>query len=166
MRDIYPTPVVSTSTTPAVTRWRDFDGNGIDDLALFRNGSWWVRYSDGTTTTFTFGSDSWPRTIPVAGDWDGDGVDGIGTYTAATATWTLRQTASAGAADAGTVGFGTPGATYPVVGDWNGDGVDSIGLKALQGTGWSLRNTNAGPVEVSFDYGLANDLPITWRVAV
>jgi hypothetical protein len=29
-----------------------------------------------------------------------------------------------------------------------------------------LRNTNAGPVEVSFDYGLANDLPITWRVAV
>jgi hypothetical protein len=28
--------------------------------------------------------------LPVVGDWDGDGVDGIGTFVASNATWTLR----------------------------------------------------------------------------
>ena len=44
-------------------------------------------------------------------------MDGIGTYLASTATWALRQTASAGAADVGTFQAGAAGA-LPVVGDF------------------------------------------------
>ncbi len=58
--------------------------------------------------------------------------------------------------------FGTPNASYPVPGDWNADGVDTVGVKT--GTTWTLRNSNEpGPPEVIFDFGGANDLPLTWR---
>ena len=40
--------------------------------------------------------------LPVVGDWNGDGVDGIGTYVTQTANWSLRNGASAGTADVGT----------------------------------------------------------------
>ena len=141
----------------------DFDGDGKDDVAVYRAGLWQVRYSTGQTLpAFSFGSGSWPATVPVAGDWDGDGKAGIGTYTYATATWNLRNAVGAGAADIGPFVFGTPNASYPVVGDWDGDGDDTIGVKT--GSTWTLRNSNtAGAADVTFDFGLPNDLPLTWR---
>ncbi len=142
----------------------DFDGDGRDDVAVFRNGTWELRYADdAATTSFTFGSGVWPATVPVAGDWDGDGTDGIGVYTLATGQWNLRQTASTGAPDAGIFVFWSgSNASYPVVGDWDGDGTDTVGVKA--GTTWSLNNANdAGPADLTLTYGVASDLPMTWR---
>src|SRR3954467_3794434 len=46
--------------------------------------------------TFNFGA-----TLPVVGDWNGDGHDDIGTFNPSTATWSLRYGTSAGAPDAG-----------------------------------------------------------------
>ena len=140
----------------------DFDGDGRDDVAIYRNGTWQIRYADdGATTTVSFGSGSWPQTVPVAGDWDGDGTDGIGTYTLATGAWTLRQTASSGPADAGSFVFWTGTGSYPVVGDWDADGDDTVAVK--NGTIWSLNNQNdASAPDVTFEYGLANDLPLSW----
>ena len=146
----------------------DFNGDGKDDVAVFRAGVWQVYYMGiGAGPTFSFGSGTWPATVPVAGDWNGDGIDGIGTYTLFApgniGEWNLRNTADAGIADAGTFVFGS-GSQYPVVGDWNGDGVDTVGVKVMAGTTWSLRNSNtAGAANVTIDYGLANDLPETWR---
>ena len=140
----------------------DFDGDGRDDIAVYRNGSWQVRLSTGATSSFTFGSGSWPSTVPVAGDWNGDGSDGIGTYTLATGTWNLRQSASAGAADAGTSVFWTSTGSYPVVGDWDGNGTDTVGVK--NGTTWSLNNQNdTSPADITFASGAVNDLPLTWK---
>ena len=142
----------------------DFDGDDRDDVAVFRNGTWELRYADdAATTSFTFGSGVWPATVPVAGDWDGDGTDGIGVYTLATGQWNLRQAASTGAPDAGIFVFWSgSNASYPVVGDWDGDGTDTVGVKA--GTTWSLNNANdAGPADLTLTYGVASDLPMTWR---
>jgi hypothetical protein len=141
----------------------DFDGDSSDDVAVYRNGTWQVRLSTGTVlASFSFGTGSWPATVPIAGDWDGNLTDGIGTYTYNTATWNLRHTASAGAADIGPFEFGTPNASYPVPGDWNTDAIDTVGAK--QGATWSLRNTNSGgAADLTFPFGLANDLPLTWR---
>jgi hypothetical protein len=140
----------------------DFDGNGTDDLAVYRNGTWQVRLSTGATSTFSFGSGNWPATIPVAGDWDGDGTDGIGTYTYATSNWNLRQTATAGIADAASFTSGVPNLTYPVVGDWDGNGSDNIGIRT--GDSWLLRNQSfTGTAAYTFQYGGANDLPFTWN---
>ncbi|HYG64662.1 MAG TPA: hypothetical protein VEL74_18930, partial [Thermoanaerobaculia bacterium] len=68
--------------------------------------------------------------IPVAGDWDGDGRDGVGLFGSAT-TFYLKDTVDGGDFDA-VCGFdllGRPPAQYlPIAGDWDGDGRDSIGL--------------------------------------
>jgi len=142
----------------------DYDGDGTEDVALYRNGLWQVRLSTGDTYTTTFGTGSWPATVPVAGDWDGDGTDGIGTYTYANATWALRNSPTgSGGADAGTFVFGTPASSYPVPGDWDADGTGTAGVKT--GTTWTLRNSNTpGPAEITFNFGGANDLPLTWRM--
>jgi hypothetical protein len=142
----------------------DFNGDGTDDVAVYRNGLWQVRYSTGTTTSFSFGAGTWPATVPVAGDWDGNGTDGIGTYTLATGKWNLRHTATAGGTpDAGSFLFWAgANASYPVVGDWDGNGTDTVGVKS--GPGWSLRNNiDAGAADVTFTFGLSNDLPLSWR---
>ncbi len=108
--------------------------------------------------TFQFGvRDS----LPVVGDWNGDGADGIGTYIPGSNTWTLRHTASAGVADAGAFRFGATGG-LPVVGDWNDDGVDGIGTFVTQTATWTLRNlAAAGAADVgTFQLGTAGALPI------
>lgn len=142
----------------------DFDNDGKDDVAVFRNGLWQVRFSGGGTTTYTLGTGTWPGTVPVAGNWDGGaGGDGIGVYQAG--TWTLRDDVTVTNAD--TTFFYRPGATgYPVVGDWDGDGSDTVGVKVPQGTLWQVRNTNdAGPPNYQFNFGAANHLPMVWQLA-
>ncbi len=66
-------------------------------VAVFRNGQWQTRLTGcGTTDSFAFGTGVWPSTVPVAGDWDGDGISGIGTYTGSTGTWAVRATPTGG----------------------------------------------------------------------
>ncbi|HYP27133.1 MAG TPA: hypothetical protein VE262_10485, partial [Blastocatellia bacterium] len=96
-----------------------------------------------------------PNDYPVAGDWDGDGVDSIGVYR--DGNFFLRNSNTNGMADM-VIAFGTPG-DQPVVGDWNGDGVDTIGV-FRNGT-FMLRNSNtAGPAEVVFGLGIPGDVGI------
>src|SRR5919199_6588446 len=76
--------------------------------------------------------------IPVVGDWNGDGRDDFGVFDPNTATWSLKYGATAGKPDAGVFQFGAPG-TIPVVGDWNGDGRDDIGVFDPGTATWTLR---------------------------
>src|SRR5205085_7089004 len=80
--------------------------------------------------------------------------------------WTLRQTASAGAADAGTFKFGSKN-TLPIVGDWNGDNKDGIGVVNPKTATWSLRQTaSAGvPDAGTFVFGPTNSIPVAgdWK---
>ena len=74
----------------------------------------------------------------------------------------LRETASSGAPDAGTFVFWTGSGSYPVVGDWDANDTDTVGVK--NGVNWSSNNQNdTSAAEVTFAYGLANDLPLTWK---
>jgi hypothetical protein len=147
----------------------DFNGLGRDDVAVFRNGTWQIRYTEtATTASFNWGAPGvWPSIVPVAGDWNGDGQDGIGLFAyntplAPAGTWTLRQTAGPGGTDIGPFTYTAGAGSYPVVGDWNADGIETVGVKL--GTQWSLRNTNtAGAANITFSYGLGNDLPAVWQ---
>jgi hypothetical protein len=94
---------------------------------------------------------------PIAGDWNGNGVDSVGLYNQAAAAVYLRNTNSAGAADAAFF-FGPAGQGWvAVAGDWDGDRTDSIGLFNPAASAFHLRNTHApGAADVSFLYGPAN----------
>jgi hypothetical protein len=106
--------------------------------------------------TFQFSADG---TLPVVGDWNGDGQDEFGLFNPANATWSLRYGAEAGGANAGVFPFGQSG-SIPVVGDWNGDGRDDIGT-FKEGV-WTLRFgaspglANAGV----FTFGAAGSTPV------
>ncbi len=90
--------------------------------------------------------------IPVAGDWNGDGVDTIGIYR--NGTFFLRNSNTSGFADL-QFPFGAPG-DIPIVGDWDGDGVDTVGV--VRGNTVFLRNSNsAGNADIQFNYGLSTD---------
>ena len=107
-----------------------------------------------------------PGSLPVVGDWNGDGTDGIGTFRIDTTEWMLRNTASAGAADAGRFRFGARGGS-PVTGDWNGDHIDGIGVFDPSSTRWSLRQTaSAGPANAgSFKFGTRGTIAIAGEFA-
>jgi hypothetical protein len=114
----------------------------------------------GTADAATFKFDT-TGTVPVAGDWNGDGKQDFGLFDPATATWSLRYGAETGPANAGTFQFGRVG-TLPVVGDWNGDGRSDIGTFDPKTATWTLRYgaspgiANAGV----FQYGRKGELPV------
>jgi hypothetical protein len=99
--------------------------------------------------------------LPVVGDWNGDGQDDFGVFNPATATWSLKYGTDSGPANAGVFQFGKPG-TLPVVGDWNGDGRDDIGTFDPKTATWTLRiGASPGPANAgTFQFGAKNAQPI------
>ena len=57
----------------------DFDGDGRNDIGVYRDGTWFIlRSSDGGVTVTALGG--LPQDIPVPGDYDGDGKTDVAVY--------------------------------------------------------------------------------------
>ena len=166
----------STSDVQHVTG--DWDGNGTRTPGIVRqvgdNWVWYLRNSNSAGATdvgpFAYGKASVATyDLPIVGDWDGDGRDGVGVVrgdfnATHVPKFLLRQTASGGAAQV-SFGFGFGDFAYPVVGDWDGNGTDTVGLVDRHfsngRSGWYLRNANsAGVADIQFEYGNAYDQPV------
>jgi serine-aspartate repeat-containing protein C/D/E len=106
----------------------DWNGDGIRQIGVFRDGQWNLDLNgDGRFTeadaAATFGE---PGDLPVAGDFDGNGFDEIGVYRAG--TWIIDTNRNR-ELDAQDKVFELGGANdKPVVGDWNDDGIDDPGV--------------------------------------
>ncbi|MDQ7027593.1 MAG: hypothetical protein Q9P01_18570 [Anaerolineae bacterium] len=84
-----------------------------------------INAMNGAIIRFSFGMQEAGWTA-LTGDWDGDGVDGIGLYK--DGLFILRNVTEQGSLDY-IFHFGPQAADWqPVVGDWNGDDVDTIGV--------------------------------------
>lgn len=132
----------------------DWDGDGVDTVGLFHDGTFSLRNENtpgNPTTEFEYGT---AGDIPICGDWDGNGVDTIGVYRAN--TFYLRNSNSAGPTKIRTV-FGRAG-DAPVAGDWDGNGKASIGV--FRSGSWFLSDSNTAPsATYNFSFGSPGDQP-------
>lgn len=96
------------------------DGVGLVDVS---QGMWHLRASSGAVSSFWYGN---PGDLPIAGDWNGDGVATPGLYRQSDGFFYSRNSNSTGIADAECFA-GNP-EDVPVVGDWDGDGDDNLGI--------------------------------------
>jgi hypothetical protein len=131
---------------------------GVKLPVVMANGQWFFRssYTPGPAN-FSFGYGF--ASIPVCGDWNGDGIDTIGFYS--NGTWSLRNSNSPGPADF-TFNYGVAGFD-PVVGDWDGDGTDTVGIGVNYNGqyNWGLRNSNSpGAPDLSFGFGPLGSKPV------
>lgn len=126
------------------------------------NATFYLKHSiaGGIADSFSpFGSVGSPD-IPIAGDWNNDGIETIGLYRQTTGVIFLRDSNKAGAPVVYSFSFGQPG-DIPVAGDWNGDAFDSLGVYRQSTGRFLLRNTlNAGPADYTVVFGSADDVPL------
>jgi hypothetical protein len=95
--------------------------------------------------------------VPIAGDWNNDGIDTLGIYR--NGTFYLRNSNTTGPADI-VFAFGATG-DQPLAGDWNGDGIDTVGVYRPTTGVFFLRNSNStGPPDLSFVLGNPGDVAI------
>ncbi len=114
----------------------DFDGDGLDTVSLYRPAESRVYVinrlgsaSQGlgvAESAFTFGN---PGDVPFAGDFDGDGIDGVGVHRAATGLVYLKNGLAPGQADLAFVA--AQAGDRVVAGDWTGpwDCMDEFGCE-------------------------------------
>jgi Tol biopolymer transport system component len=146
----------------------DWDGDGKDDLGVFRpgiQGTFLLRVpkllrpcptclprTTFTTKTVVLGTTG----LPVAGDWDGNGKDGVGVYDPATTTFALSNDL---AKPDFVFQFGQTG-DLPLAGDWLGTGHDGIGVFQPSAPTMSLSSQIAGPPDIVFAFGVSEGLPV------
>jgi glucose/arabinose dehydrogenase len=119
------------------------------DLRVGEDGSlYYLSRGSGQLFQVTFNA---PRTQP----------DTPGSFDPTSATWYLRNSASAGAPDIEPFAYGAPG-WLPVTGDYNGDGVTTVGVIDPTTQTWYLRNSNTpgAPDVEPFSYGLPGWVPL------
>lgn len=149
----------------------DWNGDGIDTVGLFRStgggpNTFYLASANAATggnpTTFTLGNFG---DVPIAGDWNADGVDTVGLVRqgAGAPEWILSPANATVSAGFVNFGFGNAG-DQPLTGDWNADSTDTAGIfrRTGEGTGWAVAsaNTAGGGSPRGFQFGNLDDLPV------
>ena len=93
--------------------------------------------------------------VQVVGDWNGDGVQGVGLYELSTGSWFLRNTLTSGPAEI-SFAFGNFGNSnlIPISGNWTGEaGGDGVGLYDPATGAFFLRDTlDTGGIDREFGF--------------
>ncbi len=148
---VVPTPSAAVTPTPLPSPYRlvvdgkDYNGDGRDDLAVWRNtdGKWLIDFgSPLTSEVFYFGKTD---DLPASGDYDGDGLDESAVFRPATGLWAVQGVTR--------LYFGRPG-DIPVPADYNGDGLTEPGIFRAAAGLWAVK----GVTRVYF--GTTGDLPV------
>jgi protocatechuate 3,4-dioxygenase beta subunit len=123
--------------SPANTRRREYVQSvsakkvDLEQRRELRRGSQGEIRADAIDHVFRYGEA--PDT-PVAGDWNGDGIDTVGVFRAG--QWTVDSNGDGRLTDLDDeIAFGQPG-DVPIVGDWNGDGISNLGV--IRGDVWII----------------------------
>jgi Tol biopolymer transport system component len=145
----------------------DWDGDGKDDVGVFRPGTtgrFLLRQPRRvsapfsvtiiTTIAFDFGTTG---DRPVAGDWNGDDIETPGVYRSGDPGPFLLTNGFTGVVDA-TFNFGSVG-DLPLAGDWLGEGTDRVGL-FLPNNPLMILATDLSKAGIIAVFGQPGDLPV------
>ena len=127
----------------------DYDGDRKADIAVYRDGMWYVlRSSDGGVTTIGWGGLA--QDIPVPRDYDGDGKADIAVYR--DGMWYVLRSSDGGVT---AVGWGGMAQDKAVPADYDGDGKADIAVYR-DGMWYVLRSSDGGVTAVGWG-GMAQD---------
>ncbi len=133
----------------------DFDGNGINDIALFRpsSGIWYSQTESGMNAIQLGGADD----KLVSGDFDGDGRTDAAVFKSVgdQGVWEMRRSSDNGTT---TEQFGLASDT-PARGDFDGDGRADLAVYRPSSGTWLIRNSGDASLR-TVRYGLAEDRPV------
>ena len=150
----------------------DWDCDGVDTVGVVRpaSGTAFLRNTNDLGFAdveaplepyFPNSFDLW--TVPLAGDWNGDGCDTLGVYRDGIVKLSNSLTEVPGEIE---YSFGTPryfaGGNFPFdlafAGDFDGDGISEIGLRNWQ-TGYTTIRLehSSGPPDLAYWFGINND---------
>ena len=96
-----------------------------------------------------------PSEVAIAGDWDGDGTDGVGIFHPGSNTFYLRNDLTTGPAQLTVFldpALGYPASAQPLAGDWDKDGVDEVGVYSA-GTVYLRNQLSGGPPDHQYAVG-------------
>lgn len=148
----------------------DFDGDGKDDIAVFRTqgfdaGTWYVLRAN-----FTYFGIQWGQTgdVPLSKDINGDGKDDFVVYRPiqpgnGSSMWFIAYSNGAGYTGANGVSFGRS-TDIPTLGDFNGNGYADLRL-FRPSTGvwyeWDVSAFQPGIGEFkAVQFGISSDIPV------
>ena len=144
----------------------DWDGDGKDDVGVFLAGGQFLlrqprRVSAPftgtviTTIAFDFGQ---AGDQPVAGDWDGDGIDTTGVFRSGDPGQFLLTNSFANNDVDVEFLLGAP-MDVPLAGDWLGDGIDRVGI-FVPFSQLMILATDGSKVGLILSFGQPGDLPV------
>ncbi len=137
----------------------DYDGDGIDDLALYdrETGNWHIRTLDGRVLVngMNWG---WSEATPVPGDFDGDGRADLAVYHRARGDWYILSLN--GRILAFGANWGWPGAV-PVPGDFDGDGCSDLAVYHRARGDWYIRALDGRILTFGANWGWSKAWPVT-----
>jgi len=130
----------------------DYDGDGITDVAVWRNGTWFrILSSNGTTLIDSFGISG---DKPVQGDYDGDGKTDLAVFRPSTGTWWILRSSNA---TTSSIPFGIS-TDRLVQGDYDGD--SKTDMAVYRDGVWYIARSSDGALQVG-NFGLASDKPVS-----
>jgi hypothetical protein len=109
----------------------DWNGDGFDDLGLFRSDTGTFQlFVDGVLTRTVTMLDGKVGGKPLVGNWDGVVGDEVGIYRGSTGVFTLDVDNDGATSDADDLSGALDGLTggQALVGDWNGDNTEEVGV--------------------------------------
>jgi hypothetical protein len=158
----------------------DWDGDGASEVGFFakESGAFFLKKTNDTgdaadddlaAPLFSLGAPNIDAR-PLAGDWNGDGKDGVGVFVPADGLFYLKNDLANGNADF-TISTSHKGPSFwPIAGDWDGCGPVRPGLyDTVTGTFYLLRERETGAQEDTFTFasiaGKTNIFPIAGKWA-